>query len=253
MKTLLTKTVLKITGNDCESFLQGQFSNDITKATDNNIQLNCYLQHQGKIIALLWLIKEKNCFYLLVENELVDIVVKRLNMFKVISDVIIEITNFAVIGVLGNAGRYQLNAEQSIDLELAHDYEADEIWQATCIENNVPEVYLATSEKFTPEVLNIATEGVGVSFTKGCYVGQEVVARMHYLGKPKRSLFRFNSENEVKVGDELIISESNSQKASGIVVSVVKLPAYYLFLATLEVKFKTSKITINNQAVNLLN
>lgn len=252
MELLLSKTVVQVTGADAEVFLQGQLSNDITKADATHIQQNCYLQHQGKIIALVWVVRNAVGFYLCIENELVDTVVARLTMFKLMSEVQIEPTSLSVIGVLGDEGEYALAAGQSVRFSADDDYEADEIWEMTCIENLLPEVYAATSEMFTPELLNLDKNETAVSFSKGCYVGQEVVARMHYLGNAKRRMFVFSSAHAVAVADELMVTESDLQKPSGKVVRVIKLPAYYLFLATLEVKHQESIILIHNQQVKLL-
>jgi len=107
-------------------------------------------------------------------------------------------------------------------------------------------VTLATSEKFVPQLLNLDINEVGVSFNKGCYPGQEVVARLHYLGKSKRRMRQFECEGEVDVGDELVVVGSKSAKASGIVVRRVKLGAKSSFLATVEVAYEDDKITLND-------
>ena len=87
---------------------------------------------------------------------------------------------------------------------------------------------------------------MGVSFTKGCYPGQEVVARLHYLGKSKRRMRAFECDEAVAVGDELIVAGSTSTKASGLVVRCVKLAAKSLCLATVEVAYEDDEITLNN-------
>jgi len=110
----------------------------------------------------------------------------------------------------------------------------------------VPEVVLTTSEKFVPQLLNLDINEVGVSFSKGCYPGQEVVARLHYLGKSKRRMRQFEYEGKVNVGDELIVDGSKSAKASGLVVRQVKLAGKSLCLATVEVAHEDEKITLND-------
>jgi len=119
-------------------------------------------------------------------------------------------------------------------------------WEAACIANDIPEVTLATSEKFVPQLLNLDINEVGVNFTKGCYPGQEVVARLHYLGKSKRRMRQFECEGEVNIGDELVVAGSKSAKASGVVVRRVKLGAKSSFLATVEVAYEDDKITLND-------
>jgi len=115
-----------------------------------------------------------------------------------------------------------------------------------CIANSIAEVELKTSEKFVPQLLNLDVDEVGVNFTKGCYPGQEVVARLHYLGKSKRRMRQFECEGEVNVGDELIVTGSKSAKASGIVVRRVQLDGKSQCLATVEVAYEDDKITLND-------
>ena len=91
MITLLdNRSLIKLSGEDSEDFLQSQFSNDIKKIRDNEIQINAYCQHQGKIIAIIWVFKKNENFYLSIPSELKDIVLSKLNMFKLMSKVEIE-------------------------------------------------------------------------------------------------------------------------------------------------------------------
>ncbi len=211
MKVRIT---LKVRGVDAQSFLQGQLSNDIVSIGENEWQLNAYCQHQGKVIALFWVTKYKNDFYLNFPKSLQDKIFKHLNMFVLMSDVEIVQTSF--------------NAYPPIDV-MKH-----------------PEVYLITSEKFVPQELNLDINEVGVNFSKGCYPGQEIVARLHYLGKPKRRMRLFECEQILKVGDKLIVLDSKSVKASGIVVRCIKSSGKLLYLATIEVKYQDSDIISNN-------
>ncbi|BBB22418.1 conserved hypothetical protein [Abyssogena phaseoliformis symbiont OG214] len=211
MKNRIT---LKISGVDAQSFLQGQLSNDIVVIGENEWQLNAYCQHQGKVIALFWVTKYKDDFYLNFPDSLQDKVLKRLNIFVLMANV--EIKQAA------------LNVNPPIDA-MKH-----------------PEIYLITSEKFVPQELNLDIDEVGVSFSKGCYPGQEVVARLHYLGKPKRRMRLFECEQVLKVGDKLIALGSKSAKASGIVVRDVKSVDKLKYLATIEVKYQNNEITCND-------
>ena len=94
---------------------------------------------------------------------------------------------------------------------------------------------------------------------KGCYPGQEVVARLHYLGSAKRRLFAFELGSELNVGDSLYCASSKSAKArgaryksSGIVIFRIKYNSKFYCLATLEVELKDAKITLNNEQGPLL-
>jgi folate-binding protein YgfZ len=247
------RTLLKLNGGDTQTFLQGQFSNDIDALEEGVVQLNAYCQHQGKIIALIWVMKQADDFYLSFPDGLKAIVVQKLTMYKMMSDVDIKDMSDEIIqlGVVDENfdGAYKLNNQQSVALVKTLDgVELDDAneWEAACIANDIPEVTLATSEKFVPQLLNLDIDEVGVNFTKGCYPGQEVVARLHYLGKSKRRMRQFECEGEVNMGDELVVAGSKSAKASGIVVRRVKLGAKSSFLATVEVAYEDEKITLND-------
>ena len=174
-------------------------------------------------------------------------------MFKMMSDVTItDVSNELIqLGVIDEQpdDSFKLNEQQSVvlvetldSIDLADESE----WETSCINNNVPEVILATTEKFVPQLLNLDVDEVGVNFTKGCYPGQEVVARLHYLGKSKRRMRQFQADAEFRVGDELIVSGSKSAKASGIVVRQVKLADKSLCLATVEVAYEDDEIRLNS-------
>ena len=250
---LTNRTLLKLMGSEVQSFLQGQFSNDINALEDDVIQLNAYCQHQGKIMALIWVMRRDDEFYLSFPQALSAEIVKKLTMFKMMSDVTIkDITNellqFGVIDEVVD-GVFVINEQQSIVLvDSANEFKlSDENeWEAACIANEVPEVELATVEKFVPQLLNLDIDEVGVNFSKGCYPGQEVVARLHYLGKSKRRMRAFECDGEIEVGDELLVASSASAKASGIVVRRVKLASKSLCLATVEIAHEDDEITLNN-------
>ena len=247
------RSFLELTGKDVQSFLQGQFSNDINTLEEGIVQLNAYCQHQGKIIALIWVMKKNESFYLSFPMDLADVIIKRLTMFKMMSDVqISDLSNDIIqLGIVDEdlKDSFKLNNQQSMALvETLDTVElADEsTWEKACVENTIAEVTLDTSEQFVPQLLNLDIDEVGVSFTKGCYPGQEVVARLHYLGKSKRRLRMFECEADLSVGDKLFALSSSSAKASGVVVRRVKLDAKSLCLATIEIAHEDDQITLND-------
>jgi len=87
---LNNRSLIKVSGEDSESFLQSQFSNDITKIKEGELQINAYCQHQGKIIAIIWVFKKDDSFYLSIHSSVSTLVLDKLNMYKMMSDVIFE-------------------------------------------------------------------------------------------------------------------------------------------------------------------
>jgi tRNA-modifying protein YgfZ len=264
MKALLKdRALLKISGSDSESFIQSQLSNDISTLRELRIQLNAYCQHQGKIIGLLWVMRQNKDFLISFPKDLLETIKSRLEMFIILSDVTIEdiSQSFHQIGFIdeNQSNTYILNENLSVLIE-SRNTKVNGItghineWTKACIDSFLPEIYTITSVKLVPQMLNLDINELGVSFSKGCYPGQEVVARLHYLGSAKRRLFSFRSNEEMHVGDSLYCATSKTAlargdryKGSGIVVSKVKYSSLFYCLATLDVDLKDEEITINNE------
>jgi len=252
---LNNRGLLKLTGSDSEAFLQAQLSNDISKLDNSSVQLNAYCQHQGKILALFWVMRSGDDFLISFPLDLLDLIKDRLQMFVLMSDV--SITNvtdrYLQIGVIDESQKDSFTLNENLSLMLSDsknlsnfEFTSQEYWDKACIESFLPEINTTTTETFVPQMLNLDINEIGVNFSKGCFPGQEVVARLHYLGKVKRRLFAFKSNSPLSIGDTLHCTESKSAKASGSVISQVKFGADFYCLATLEVKHKDDKITINN-------
>ena len=252
---LKNRALLKLSGSENEAFLQAQLSNDISKIDNSSVQLNAYCQHQGKILALFWVMRSGDDFLLSFPLDLLDSIKARLQMFVLMSDV--SITNvtdqYLQIGVIDESQKDSFTLNENLSLVLADsknlsnfEFTSQNYWDKACIDSFLPEVSIASTETYIPQMLNLDIDEVGVNFSKGCFPGQEVVARLHYLGKAKRRLFAFKSDSPLSIGDTLYCAESKSAKASGSVVSQVKFGVEFYCLATLEVENKDNKITVNN-------
>jgi len=260
---LNNRALLRVSGSDAETFLQGQLSNDIAKLDLLSVQLNAYCQHQGKILALFWVMRHGDSFFLSFPLDLLDTIKPRLQMFIIMSDVVIEnITKeYIQLGSIDETHQETLVINKKLSLIIADkkdfnkfNIEPIENWNMACIDSLLPEIYSLTSEKLVPQMLNLDIDEFGVNFSKGCYPGQEVVARLHYLGSAKRRLFAFEASSEVHIGDSLYCPSSKSAKArgaryksSGIVIFRIKYSSHFYCLATLEVELKDAKITLNNE------
>jgi folate-binding protein YgfZ len=111
-------------------------------------------------------------------------------------------------------------------------------WRLLDIRAGLPMIYLATSEAFVPQMTNLQLVG-GVSFKKGCYTGQEVVARMHYLGKQKRQMYRVQipSGVVVQVGQALYATDTPEQSVGAVLeVAPVGLDTGYEALVVCQIK-----------------
>ena len=260
---LKNRALLRVSGSDAETFLQGQLSNDINNLGNSSVQMNAYCQHQGKILALFWVLRFEGSFFLSFPLDLLEVIKARLQMFVIMSDVVIEdITKGHIqVGSIDEDYPKAFVIKDKLSLIIIENqdiiqFDMDPIghWDMACIELSLPEIYLLTSEKLVPQMLNLDIDEIGVNFSKGCYPGQEVVARLHYLGSAKRRLFAFESEAEINIGESLYCASSKSAKdrgarykGSGMVVFRIKYNSKFYCLATLDVELKDEAVTLINE------
>jgi tRNA-modifying protein YgfZ len=206
--------MIRVHGADTIAFLQGQLSNDLTRLAPEHALLAGYHNPQGRTIAvvrLLWL-GEQDVIAVL-PRELASTVATRLAKFVLRAKVKIadESTAWRAFGVIGSetaadalaamgapaatphagVGKRRtlivLPAESPAGAVLKGDHRE---WHRLEIAAAQPQVFAATSEEFVAQMLNLDALDA-VSFEKGCYTGQEVIARAHYRGRVKRRLQRF--------------------------------------------------------------
>ena len=144
---------------------------------------------------------------------------------KAVDDVC-QADGYTVIKCAGASPRYEIYGELAPMKKLWSRLDVNAAlvgagpWESLDILAGIPTIYPETSEAFVPQMTNMQVIN-GVSFQKGCYTGQEVVARMQYLGKLKRHMFRvhINSSDTVNAGDKLYSPESSSGQGTGQIVS----------------------------------
>ncbi len=175
-------STITVSGDDAFDFLQAQLAADVTEFTDRAPALAAWCNPKGRVICLLRAAALDAGYSLSLPTELADAVVKRLTMFRFRSKV-----DFAVQA----ATNERLGIGGSID-----------DWRLANLRAGIPEILQPQSEQFTPHMLNLDLLGA-VSVDKGCYPGQEIVARTHYRGATKRRLHRFESAGPVEPGDKV--------------------------------------------------
>jgi folate-binding protein YgfZ len=198
---------LRFRGADAGSFLQGQLSNDLGKLTRGAILRAGLHNPQGRTLALLWLAARAGDDILaLLPRELAEGVTMQLRRYLLRAKLTItnETGQLPVIGlwqrgpIAPTEGLWQLDAQRAVSLPAADDAVpraepmTREQWRALDIASGLPQVYGATSGEFVAQMLNLDCIDA-VSFSKGCYTGQEVIARAHYRGRVKRRMQRFET------------------------------------------------------------
>ena len=176
--------VIDVTGDDAESFLQGQLTCDVSRLEPGIPSLGAWCNPKGRVIALFHLRRRDSGFALLVPDELAESIVRRLTMFRFRAKV-----------------DFSSRPATTDDLRDA-DGSAVAGWQAKNLRDGVAMIGATQTEKFTPHMLNLDLLGA-VSFDKGCYTGQEVVARTHYKGATRRRLLKFSITGDAAPGDKV--------------------------------------------------
>ena len=213
--------IIAVRGADAVSFLQGQLTNDI-RELGSRVVTAAYQTPQGRVIALVRVLAIADGCLALLPRGLAAPVAARLSRYTLRAKARVEDVSgeFDVRAVIGTPF-HELCATHGIDshpgqthvdtgeqhlidrgggrtLVLTPGPRAagqDDIgaaWALAAIEAGDPEVWPETTESFTAHMLNLDLIG-GVSFTKGCYTGQEIVARTQHLGRVKRRLFRYRA------------------------------------------------------------
>jgi folate-binding protein YgfZ len=173
--------LLHFRGSDASKFLQGQLSNDMAALGDSAFILAGLHNPQGRVLALLRLAAPAAGHVVAVlPAGLVAAIAGTLRRYVLRAKVTIEeATDAAALAGLAA----QLPAAAALLAPAAH---------ARDIAAGVPQVYAATSGRFVAQMLNLDCIGA-ISFSKGCYTGQEIIARTHYRGRMKRRMQRFLS------------------------------------------------------------
>jgi tRNA-modifying protein YgfZ len=255
--------LIEAQGDDARSFLHSQFTSDLNHLTGDQVQHSAWCTAKGRMQASFLVWREGDAFRLVVAGDLEAASLKRLQMFVLRSRVKLASLSEQrpLLGLAGPQAREAL-ADAGLPCPLgsmtsALDPRASVIaleanryllavtpealpelwnqlsrkarpagvptWRWLDVQAGFPLVTAATKEEFVPQMADFEKLG-GVSFHKGCYPGQEIVARTQYLGKVKRHLYRVRSEQPLAAGADLH-SPDNPDQAAGKIVSVAPSPA----------------------------
>ncbi len=256
--------LLTAAGADARAFLHGQLSCDVEGLPEGAAVYGAYCTAKGRVLANFLLWSAAGTFFMLLPRALAPGIRKRLQMFVLRSKVVLEERGDdpVVLGVAGPAAAAPLaalvNAVPTGPLQVAHGdgvtaiaihggrfvvvapvARAPAIWDlfaaaltsvgAPCwewleITSGLPWITAATQDQFVPQMANLELVG-GVNFRKGCYPGQEIVARMQYLGKPKRRLFLAHVDAETSPAPgEALVADGAGDQAAGTVVNAAPAP-----------------------------
>lgn len=198
---------LLVSGADTRTFLQGQLSADVDTLTPTRPLLAACNSAQGRVQAATWLVQHDDAIALILPASMTESIAVRLRKYVLRSKV-------------------RIDAVPAIELPEGHPYRESD-WRLAGIRAGLPQVYPQTHEAFVAQMLNLDLLG-GVSFEKGCYTGQEIIARTHFRGAIKRRMFRFECAGPPPVpGTRVLAGEQHAgdvvDAAGGELLAVISL------------------------------
>lgn len=251
---------IRASGEDASVLLHNLFSNDVKKLGPNEAQLTSFNSPKGRMLANLLLWREGSDYLLALSADIHAAMLKKLSMFILRSKVRLmdDSGDSVLIGLAGpqagaaleaaglhipgapratasgvatvvrlDGARFIVSAPLSEGAGLWDKFVAagavpagSAAWQWIDISEGLPTVTQPIQEEFVAQMLNYELIG-GVSFNKGCYPGQEIVARTHYLGKLKKRMFRVHAETEAPpaAGTDVYSPEFGDQSAGKVVIA----------------------------------
>ena len=241
---LNTNSTIKVEGDDRIQFLQGQLTQDINLITLDRALFAGFCNPKGRVLAFMLCYIDQASIHIQIDSSVEESFLKRLKMYVLRSKVSMSLLGdqFTCIGFMGFKALLEQGIEAPksyLDIVRSHDVmimrvgkdterfqlmgEASKVksfmqlnlpeytsmsiesWNNLNILDGVPDIYPTTQEAFIPQSLNMDLID-GINFKKGCYTGQEIVARTHYLGKVKRRMYRgfIESQDVLTPGDQIL-------------------------------------------------
>lgn len=240
--------VIRAAGADAATFLNGQLTNEVAAMGDGEARLAGFCSAKGRLQAsfIVWRNGPEELL-LACPASVLPGTLKRLSMFVLrakckLSDASAELPLIGIAGpaaaLVGDAKPWQrVGAVIRLPdaagvvrcLQVGGEPPADApalslpAWRWLEVQSGVPTIETATQEQFVPQMINFELVG-GVSFRKGCYPGQEVVARSQYRGTVKRRMFGFEVEGAAAAGQE-VFHDADPAQPAGLVVNAAPSPA----------------------------
>lgn len=234
---------IMVSGADARSYLQGQLTADLDALDPNRVQLACCNSPQGRVQAVFWMVERGDGIALVLPASLLESTVLRLRKYVLRAKAKIEAAKHLQVAV---APRTALPADVALEpgthreidavsyFTLPGAVDSDDVlllgafsapvdaagehrWHLSHIRAGLPQVYPETHESFVAQMLNIDLLG-GINFEKGCYTGQEIIARAHFRGTVKRRMFLFHSSTPTPAPGTRVLA--GEQHAGEVVDSV---------------------------------
>jgi len=250
-------SAISLIGAEQNNYLQGQVTCDVNDTNEHSLLVGAHCDAKGKVFSAFRLINRNNAHLLIQPQSSLTASIAELKKFGVFAKVEItqtsELSFYALVGeqasellqtnfsqvpdsltpvvhsdgtsivyVAGQQTRYLLIAENENLTEKLNNFNLNTysapVWNLLEITEGFVQLSEQTSGEYVPQMLNLQAIN-GISFTKGCYLGQETVARMQYLGKNKRALFSLTANTKTPLSSDDVIEKQlgdNWRKAGDI-------------------------------------
>lgn len=254
---LSTFGVLKFEGPEAKTYLQGQITSDISKLTEDSVQFSCQCDSKGKVISSFYLLAQDDAYLLIGFTQSLQASLAAFKKFAVFAKVDItdisdevrlygldakgakQLSSASIIEQLptekmqltrskdkvvfklpDNSERFICLTSQSLPEESHIGTEQD--WLVADIQAGIPHLLGNVSAEYIPQMLNLQALDA-ISFTKGCYMGQETVARAKYLGKNKRAGYILQGQltDKVPQDDTIEMQLGENWRRAGTIANIV--------------------------------
>ena len=262
MKHLEHLRILTISGEDAGELLQGQMTQDVRKLEDDKIHMTSFCNVQGRVIASAFIQFKDDHYDLILSSELVEDLFNHLQRYILRSKVEIQQSEKLVYAIfskdivndqelfkmVANDPKRMLALADKVPQSIENFITSEE-WIEHDIKEMIPIINKESSEIFIPQMLNLDILNA-VSFSKGCYTGQEVVARVQHRGKIKQRMFKIKTESKslVSAGSEI---HHGTKKVGTVVISEL-IDNFSICLAVINSADSNSPLNIGDININLL-
>lgn len=253
-------SLLSVTGKDAVEFLHGQFTSDIRSLADNTLQFTAWCNAKGQVVNTLYLFKQGDNVQVILPESVSNTFIKRLQMYIMRADIHIEKNEHKLIcGIMLGDDKYQIIQKISdkpivtggvftgnnityIHLLTPHERyillaEVDDMvgfwekhlddltrigcmqWEEKDIRSGLPWITEKTTEEFLPQYLGLDHFNA-ISLDKGCYPGQEVIARLHYRGRVKQDIYLVETDHITHAEPGTLLYTSSRDTSIGKIINI---------------------------------
>ncbi|MDE2592783.1 MAG: folate-binding protein YgfZ [Burkholderiales bacterium] len=277
--------IITAQGADTATFLHGQFSQDMANQPAEQARLAAYCSPKGRMLASFQSLRlAPDTYWLLTDLSVLPATLKRLSMFVLRSKVKLQDAagSLCAVGLAGASAEAQAGqrapgsvwlheatagwlirlpdvvgavrclwvgpADQAASWLTDQPALSLDQWNWLQVASGVPNIQAAGVDQFVPQMVNYELVG-GVNFSKGCYPGQEIVARSQYRGTLKRRAFVMHAAAPLTAGQE-VFSEADPGQPAGMVVNAAPMPGSNHWSALVELKLNALDTALHAGAAN---